>query len=220
MAGCGKRITYPREPYIEPPVSSPTASPNLCTPANMCKSHTIYHLCGHPKIKTLVQCAEMIEKLMASDLPLPGSRLLCDDVNDNPHVFPAICPRCQKNGVIGEWMQQQPGAKVNALRAWKAQAPTDAQRDSAIDFPTSSDSGESDRVSDLETSERVPALENASSSTSAATTVASTSSTVGQKSAASLKGETGDLGAIKARISVLKARTERLLTKIQAFQAN
>jgi len=92
----------------------------------MCETHIVYNLCGHVRIKTVVQCAEMIDALLASILQATCSQRLCansagheTDNAENIHIFPDICDKCTRNGVVGILMREQPSVKIDLIRAWK-----------------------------------------------------------------------------------------------------
>jgi hypothetical protein len=92
----------------------------------MCETHIVYNLCGHVRIKTVVQCAEMIDALLASNLQATCSQRLCansagheTDNAENIHIFPDICDKCTRNGVVGILMREQPSVKIDLIRAWK-----------------------------------------------------------------------------------------------------
>lgn len=164
---------------------------------NMCESHTFYHLCGHVKIRMTVQCAEMIDRLIASDLQKTCTHMLCGDVSDNTHIFPHVCDRCQQDGVIGDWMEQ-PGVKYEVLKAWKkenSRPPADNEKRPR---------GGEDDLTELETLEPIAISDKAS--------LLGT----GSPSSSTSSGSTTELISLKNRVASLKTRTERLLTKIRA----
>ncbi|KAJ9601874.1 hypothetical protein H2200_013623 [Cladophialophora chaetospira] len=171
----------------------------------MRESHITYHLCGHVKTKTIVQCADIIDNLIASGQPITRSHQVCeDDVSENVHIFPDICDKCKKTGVIGDFMEV-PGVKYEVFKAWEA------KRKETL---TKKDS-ESDEIKDLETLESIPIPEDATPTSEIGTTVASPSQ-VSQASSTTLNKTTPDLGQLKTRVAALRTRTDRLLTKIRA----
>ncbi len=102
----------------------------------MCQSHTLYHLCGHVKIKTVVQCAEMVEILVASATSSFDHRL-CADASFDSLFFPKVCGgcrRCQQNhGADVTIVTTKDFNKVNRppevkrlvmLQSWKTLPPT------------------------------------------------------------------------------------------------
>ncbi|EXJ64798.1 hypothetical protein A1O7_01136 [Cladophialophora yegresii CBS 114405] len=190
----------------------------------MCESHTIFHLCGHVNIKTIVQCADIIDKLLVSGTPIASNHQVCqDDVSDNVHVFPDICTKCRTTGVIGDVMDV-PGVKLEVMKAWESQrkrvSAVPSHDNNNTDHVDTED-GVADKIRECETFERIslpddlststPDRAGASSSPTPATSSAS-SSTCPEPSPA----PTPDLSQIKARVITLRARTERLLMKIRA----
>ncbi|KAI1621257.1 hypothetical protein EDD37DRAFT_109599 [Exophiala viscosa] len=190
----------------------------------MCESHTIYHLCGHVKVKTLVQCAEMIEKLIASKMQVTCSHQLCADVSDNIHIFPDICVKCEENGVIGEFLNQDPSRKLEILRDWKKQNKLDHESKSTLGASaekpsaTATDSDSNDDVDKLETLEVLTVADITSSLTTETESERLPSSTSPETVASSVTsvGGSSDLKAIKTRVTALRDCTERLLSKIRA----
>ena len=195
-----------------------------CTIINMCESHTIYQLCGHVKIKTIVQCADIIENLITSKLQVPCPHQLCADVSDNIHIFPDICDKCQQNGVIGGIMEQQPGMKLEILQSWKKQHNLDAASESRSDVARDSriaenDSG-SEKMEQLETLEVLRVADAASTETSDSGSLVTTSSPATVASSQTACEGTTDLSSIKTRIAALKDRTERLLSRIRVHKTS
>jgi hypothetical protein len=172
----------------------------------MCESHTVYHLCGHVKIKTIVQCAKIIDQLISSGQPITCNHQVCDcSVSENVHIFPDICDKCKQTGVIGDFMEI-PGVKVDALRGWMA------KRNMALEESSSED--ETSRAAeDLETLEYIP-LPNAPTTSPASTTIRPDSTEAKEDS----KSSTPDLRQIKTRVAALRARTEGLLIMIRAHK--
>lgn len=191
----------------------------------MCESHTIYHLCGHVKVKTLVQCADIIDQLIASKMQVTSSHQLCADVNDNIHIFPDICVKCEENGVIGEFLNQDPGRKLEILRDWKKQNKPDHKSKSTLESPigdstSTARDGENKDIDQLETLEVLTVADIPSSSISSPQTgnLSSSSSPKTASSSTTSISSSPDLQSIKARVSALKDRTERLLTKARAHR--
>src|SRR4051812_3588776 len=100
----------------------------------MCESHTINNLCGHIKIKTIIQCAQMTELLLEFALSnkkaeMNGEMLKCSEPKDTPdctnwlcaevidtsHVFPDLCDKCKTSGVVGDWMEKERGLKLQVF---------------------------------------------------------------------------------------------------------
>jgi len=176
----------------------------------MCESHTVYQLCGHIKIKTIVQCADMIDKLMASNLQTTCSHRLCDDVSDNIHIFPDVCDKCKANGVVGGLLDQQPHLKLDILRDWKRQSGSEPTPSASEKIDQEWDSNEVDNL-------EVCDVESISFPTSASTP--RTSSPKSVATSATSDGAAPDLASLKKRIARLKTRTEHLLSKLQPHQA-
>ena len=183
----------------------------------MCESQTIFYLCGHVKLKTIVQCAETIERLIKSGLSIASTRQVCEDnVIDNVHIFPSICDKCKATGVIGEVMEI-PGMKVEVLRAWRAakgksSLPTMSGALAGDDQPVKGDDDNSDEIKELGTSEPIAPDGDARASTSASMSTARFSSPISHTSSKTSHG-TPDLSQIKTRVAALRCRTQRLLTR-------
>ncbi|ETI28743.1 hypothetical protein G647_01194 [Cladophialophora carrionii CBS 160.54] len=188
----------------------------------MCESHTIFHLCGHVNIKTIVQCADIIDKLLVSGTSIASNHQVCqDDVSDNVHVFPGICTRCMATGVIGDVMDV-PGVKLEVMKAWESQRKRMSATGSNKNIDTvDTGDGEADKIRECETLERISLPDNVSTSavdragafsSSTPATSSVSSSTCREPSPAS----TPDLSQIKARVMALRARAERLVMKIRA----
>ncbi|EXJ61271.1 uncharacterized protein A1O5_11828 [Cladophialophora psammophila CBS 110553] len=182
----------------------------------MCESRTIYHLCGHAKIKTIVQCAHMVDKLLTSNLLITSTHQVCEDiVNDNLHVFPDICEKCKATGVIGDFMEQ-PGVKLELVKAWahgnrKHPSPEFEARVSAGNNEVVEKQNESDGIIELQTHETISPIENASISTS----LPDSATTRSQASSSTTNRTAPDLAQIQMRVVALSTRTERLLSKIR-----
>ncbi|KIW62117.1 hypothetical protein PV05_02164 [Exophiala xenobiotica] len=188
----------------------------------MCESHIIYQLCGHVKIKTIVQCADVIEKVIASKLQASCPHQLCADVSDNIHIFPDICDKCQQNGVIGGIMEQQSGMKLKILQSWKKQHNFDAasasRSDGAKESLAAANDSEFEKIEQLETLGvlRVAGIASMETSDSGSLVTTSTPETVASSQTA-CEGTT-DLSSIKTRIAALKDRTERLLSRVRVHK--
>ncbi|KAK5448020.1 hypothetical protein LTS15_009044 [Exophiala xenobiotica] len=176
----------------------------------MCESHIIYQLCGHVKIKTIVQCADTTEKMVASKSQISYPHQLCADVSDNSHIFPDICDKCQQNGVIGGVLKQLPGMKLEILQGWKKQhnsaAASESRSDATRDSRDAENDSESEKIEEIEQLETLEVLR--------VSDVAST----GQTAAA--RERAPDLGSINNRIAALKDRTERLLSRIRVHKTS
>jgi hypothetical protein len=173
----------------------------------MCVSHTIYHLCGHVKIRTIVQCADIIDKLISSGSPITCTHQVCEDtVGDNVHVFPDVCTKCKVTGVIGDAMEV-PGVKLDVLRAWELQS----KGKSASVSPEEED--EAEKINELETLEEIARASD--EDTSSASSVGSSASGIHSSNSTS-SSSTQDLSQIKTRVAALVARTEQLLVKMRA----
>lgn len=183
----------------------------------MCESHIIYHLCGHVKITTIVQCADMVDRLIASRVEVKSTHHLCDDLSDNIHIFPDICKLCQQSGVVADWIDQQPGGKFQVLRAWKndnkhPQQPSGAP--AGDPQKTNDGAGKDDATESLSPITLSNSEENSSGSS---TNPSISSSAQSVASSATLEdGKASDLSSIKARVAGLTTRTDRLLAKIRA----
>ncbi|OCT46462.1 hypothetical protein CLCR_02128 [Cladophialophora carrionii] len=188
----------------------------------MCESHTIFHLCGHVNVKTIVQCADIIDKLLVSGTSIASNHQVCqDDVSDNVHVFPDICTRCRATGVIGDVMDA-PGVKLEVMKAWESQR----KRISAIGNNKNNDTvdtedGEADKIRECENLERISLKDNVSASAvdragAFSSSTPATSSVSGSTCREPSPASTPDLSQIKARVMALRARTERLVMKIRA----
>ncbi|KIW37141.1 uncharacterized protein PV06_10763 [Exophiala oligosperma] len=184
----------------------------------MCESHHIYHLCGHVKIRTTVQCAEIIEKLVASKSQVTCSHQLCPDIAHNSHVFPDICAKCQQTGVIGDVMEQQPGVKVELLQSWRRQRGSEG-------IAEPGNPGESLQGSEVETVreqkslEATAAAERKSASTPDTGSEATSRTIETTTSSATSQGNTPELGSLRTRMAALKDRTEQLASKVRARKA-
>ncbi|EXJ78945.1 hypothetical protein A1O3_08445 [Capronia epimyces CBS 606.96] len=193
----------------------------------MCESHTIHHICGHAKFKTLVQCADMIDRLVASHLLVSCSHHLCDDIGDNPHIFPDICDSCKRSAVIADWIDQQPGGKFEVLRAWRRQnrpqsnsseEPEAAHVDHGADMhememeaaETLSEVPVSDCL-DISASVSVSTADSASPSPPAPSSVQSA-----WCSAPSDHAKTAEPRNLKKRLASLTTRADRLIARIRA----
>ncbi|KIW96543.1 uncharacterized protein Z519_01934 [Cladophialophora bantiana CBS 173.52] len=133
----------------------------------MCESCTIYHLCGHVKITTIVQCANIVDKLLTSNLPITITHQVCEDgVNENLHVFPDICEKCKTTAVVGDFMEQ-PGVKLEVVQSWahgnrKHPSPEFGARVSAGNNDVVEKQNESDGIIKLQTQKAISPIDNAS----------------------------------------------------------
>ncbi|KIW72671.1 hypothetical protein PV04_00849 [Phialophora macrospora] len=192
----------------------------------MCESHTIFHLCGHVNVKTIVQCADIIDKLLASGTSIACNHQVCqDNVSDNVHVFPDICHNCMATGVIGDVMDV-PGVKLEVMKAWESQRKrtpatsgnnNNNNNDNNINA-VDEDDGEADKIREYETLESISLPEDASTSGTghAGGSDSSTLATCSASTSTSTSTPTPDLSQIKARLMALRTRTDRLLIKIRA----
>ena len=177
----------------------------------MCESHIFYLLCGHVKIKTVIQCTDITEKLVGPGELTAGNHQVCEEVSDNIYIFPDICDKCKSTGEIGNHMEVS-GMKLEALRAWKSQNATDASTGSSN---LDQSEQESDDIAALE------AFESISLTESTSTRIPESGSSKGAPSPkrwaapSSSKSSTADLMQIKTRVAALLERTERLLAKIR-----
>jgi len=179
----------------------------------MCESHTVYQLCGHIKIKTIVQCADIIDQLVAANLQVTCSRRLCDDVSDNVHIFPDVCEKCRENGVIGGLLDQQPHLKLDILQEWKKELESGPKTRTSKRRDHECDSNETDNL-------EVCDMESSSTSTpmSASTSIASSPKSVA--TTATSQGAAPTLASLKKRVAVLRARTEQLLSKLHPQESS
>jgi len=181
----------------------------------------MYHLCGHVKIKTMVQCAEMVEKQVAAAKSQVTcfAHQVCDDVADTSHAFPDLCAKCQQNGVVGDVMEQQPGMKLEILRSWRPQQQrvsegmvetgTEAQTPEGMEVKTI-------RGQELDDATAVSSIPETSSEASTDTIQTPTT----MASSASSPENIPELGSLKTRIAALMDRTEQLLLKVRAHKAS
>jgi hypothetical protein len=187
----------------------------------MCESHTIFHLCGHVNVKTIVQCADIIDKLLASGTPIACNHQVCqDDVSDNIHVFPDICRNCMATGVVGDVMDV-PGVKLEVMKAWESQRKrmpaTGGNNNSTNNVNVVDDEdGEADKIRECETFDSISLPEDASSSATRRAGASSSSTPATSSTPTSTSTSTPDLSQIKARLVALRTRTDRLLIKIRA----
>jgi hypothetical protein len=189
----------------------------------MCESHTIFHLCGHVNVKTIVQCADIIDKLLASGTSIACNHQVCqDDVSDNVHVFPDICRNCMATGVIGDVMDV-PGVKLEVMKAWESQRkrmPATGGNNNSTNNVNVVDveDGEADKIRECETLESISLPEDVSTSATgrAGASSSSTPATSSTSTSTSISTPTPDLSQIKARLVALRTRTDRLLIKIRA----
>lgn len=190
----------------------------LSTLPKMCESHIFYHLCGHVKIKTIIQCADNIEKLIASGQPINCNHQVCgDNVSDNVHIFPDICDKCKDNGIIGDVMNV-PGMKVELIQAWDRGKAFEAQQRKSRSSPSVESvkkDSESDEIKASETLEEI-SIPGHVNTASESVIVCSASSPESRASSVTSTHSTADLHQIKSRITALRTRTERLLMKIRA----
>ncbi|KAK6381023.1 hypothetical protein LTS17_005224 [Exophiala oligosperma] len=157
----------------------------------MCESHHIYHLCGHVKIRTTVQCAEIIEKLVASK---------------------------SQTGVIGDVMEQQPGVKVELLQSWRRQRGSEGIAEPGN--PGESLQGsEVETVREQKSLEATAAAERKSASTPDTGSEATSRTIETTTSSATSQGNTPELGSLRTRMAALKDRTEQLVSKVRARKA-
>ena len=90
----------------------------------MCQTFTFHHVCGHVYHKTIIQCPDSIDQVMACNDPKPIARsqgsiqTLCTDANNDIEVVPTICETCTQIGVISEWLNQTPEARFDVVRSW------------------------------------------------------------------------------------------------------
>jgi hypothetical protein len=185
----------------------------------MCHSHTIYNLCGHINLKTIVQCADQVDKLLRSG-QAALTHGVCEntDVTDKSHVFPDICRKCKQVGVIAEALE---GAekKVEVLREWNELHKAKGQEIPAIVVTADDDS---DKIKDLETLDLVEVEDTSVQHSSSESTLMTreepeSASTKNHTSSMTSHGPAPNLEElIKTRLVALRSRTKRLLAKIRA----
>ena len=177
----------------------------------MCESHTIYHLCGHVKIRTIVQCADLIDKLIASESAIACSHQVCEDnVSDDIHVFPDICDTCKTTGVGGDVMEV-PGVMLEVLRAWRLR-----NKSTSAAAGADMEDNEPVEIKELETLESISLSEDADTSTLESTSALESARRRSLASSSTSNGMTPELSQIKTRVAALVSRTERLLTRVRA----
>ncbi|KEF51923.1 uncharacterized protein A1O9_11912, partial [Exophiala aquamarina CBS 119918] len=211
----------------------------------MCQSHTIHNLCGHTKIKTIVQCAEMTERLLKGALEnqrtLINGRVvdfadfnektkcthqLFVDVSDTLHIFPDMCDQCKSSGVVGNWMEQDPGAKLQIFRSWRLKrraavhaAPHEVQsnangtRDEACKDIEDNESETLQFIAPPNVSGESTIGSKSPSSQSSQARVQSVASSVTKDST------TPSLHDVKTRVDRLRARADHLIAKISVQSA-
>ncbi|KAL2421271.1 hypothetical protein ABEF95_007630 [Exophiala dermatitidis] len=189
----------------------------------MCESHIIYQLCGHVKVKVIVQCADMIDRLIASHPKGNFSTHQCSDQSDDLHIFPDICDKCKENGVVAEYLDR-PGGKVEVLQAWRKdnQKQSYQEQESAVRDDKNGD--ESQGFNDTDSAETLSIVSfSESANESCAETLSpiepsSVSSMTSSQTSHEAKGS--DLSGLKARVAGLTARTDRLLSQIRAHKTS
>lgn len=209
--------------------------------AAMCESHTINHLCGHIKIKTIVQCAEMTEMLLESStlnkkagLNGERSRLsepketpkcthqLCAEVVDTLHIFPDLCDQCKRAGVVGDWMEKERGLKLQILRSWKSKRRETTQSPwgeaqlwtgSNADNATEGYRDDSDKLE----CDAIPSISNGTTTTSMVHSPDSSARSI--PSSVTSASTAPSFHDLKARVQRLRARTDQLIAKIRVQRA-
>jgi hypothetical protein len=186
----------------------------------MCQSHTVYHLCGHINLKTIVQCADQIDKLLKCG-QADSAHTVCEDSNvtDKSHVFPDICEKCRQTGIIAEILNSTE-KKVEVLREWYEMHKTQGREVPEIVI-TTEDSDESEMFKDLETLESIEiesadAHHSSSESNNSRPEESDSASPKSRTFSMTSLGTAPNLEQIKTRVVALRSRTERLLTKIRA----
>ncbi|KAK5026227.1 hypothetical protein LTS07_007752 [Exophiala sideris] len=153
----------------------------------------------------------MIEKLIASKMQVTCSHQLCADVSNNIHIFPDICVKCEENGVIGDFLNQEPSRKLEILRGWKKQNRSDNGSKSDLapsaQGPPAVATDEENDVEKLEILEVLSVADIASTSKtgSESESLPTTSSPETMASSVTSVGGSPDLKSIKARIRAHKA---------------
>ncbi|EHY51793.1 hypothetical protein HRR83_008405 [Exophiala dermatitidis] len=187
----------------------------------MCESHIIYQLCGHVKVKVIVQCADMIDRLIASHPKGSFSTHQCGSQSDDLHIFPDICDTCKQNGVVAEYIDR-PGGKVEVLQAWRKEDQKQSAQEQKSAARDDTNGNESQGSNDADSGETLSII---SFSESADESCAETLSPVEPSSVSSVtssqtshEAKSSDLSGLKARVAGLTARTDRLLLQIRAHK--
>lgn len=210
----------------------------------MCESHTVHNLCGHIKIKTIVQCTEMTELLLKcavsnKKIKINGqvvgfgefkdktrcTHQLCADVSDHSHIFPDMCDKCKSSGVVGDWMEKERGAKLQVFRSWRlnrraaAQAtPQEMQSNSNSIGEWTAQEADGENLDHLEFI-AAPGVSDVST-TGSKTPSSQSPQSSGQSIASSVTSSTTpSMHDIKARVERLRARADHLIAKIRVQRA-
>ncbi|KAK5050813.1 hypothetical protein LTR84_003372 [Exophiala bonariae] len=148
---------------------------------------------------------------------------LCTDVVDTSHIFPDLCDECKKSGVVGDWMEKEPGLKLQVFRSWRSKhrettqtKPEEAQQgDGSI-----SDNAIEDDCENLETLECVATSSIPSNGTATTSTAQSPYSNARSVASSDTSTSTApSLHDLKARVQRLRARTDQLIAKIRVQRA-
>lgn len=207
----------------------------------MCESHTINHLCGHIKIKTIIQCAEMTEILLESSISnkkagLKGERSqflepketpkcthqLCAEVVDTLHIFPDLCDQCKRGGVVGDWMEKERGLKLEVLRSWRSkrrertQSPSGEAQQWTGSNADNATEGYREDSEELEC-DAIPSISNGTTTTSMAQSPDSSARSI--PSSVTSASTAPSFHDLKARVQRLRARTDQLIAKIRVQRA-
>jgi len=206
----------------------------------MCESHTVHNLCGHIKIKTIVQCPEMTELILKGALEnakpqINGQEVdfaefndktrcthqLCADVSDNSHIFPDMCDKCKSSGVVGSWVEQDRGAKLQVFRSWRLKRRT-AIYAASHEVESGSNGVQQEAAwevegKSLENLEFIAAPSVSEESTTDPNTQSPQDRTHSIASNATSNSTTPSLHDIRTRVERLRARTDHLIAKI-SFQ--
>lgn len=211
----------------------------------MCESHTVHNLCGHIKIKTIVQCPEMTELLLKGALENKKTHIngqvvdfaefnektrcthqLCAEVSDNSHIFPDMCDKCKSSGVVGNWMEQERGAKLQVFRSWRLKrraavhaAPHKVQSNSNGVQQETAKEVEDKESENLEFVAAPSVSEESTMDSNSQSPQSAQDRTQSIASSATSNSTTPSLHGIKTRVERLRARTDYLIAKISVQRA-
>ncbi|KAK5943290.1 hypothetical protein PMZ80_004297 [Knufia obscura] len=96
----------------------------------MCETFLFYHLCGHIHSKKVWKCSKEIERQLDSaksddDAPthpsqpsFTGTGSCLDGNGPESFLKPTLCEKCEKAGVISDWLKNDPAMRFEIVKEW------------------------------------------------------------------------------------------------------
>ena len=190
----------------------------------MCITFRFYHLCGHTHSITTFPCTYRSSQDKAQPLPKDEAAssslgnayhpVTCPsdptDSSEEIRLFPSLCAKCEKVGVISEWLDRTPAGRFDAIRAWNTMHRPELRKQSTLESEIAElenfdgvDSGTGSDVTAVNSHETVVADQISS------TTLASSPLHNRASSRPSMTGT--DISSLQERMAAVKIRLEKLI---------